>query len=406
MPNNEGIPPPSIYSSPSQLPENTPFQNFVIQIATIASMKALILILPLLYSCIQSSPSTSTGATVTPDADTTKWSNTPVSQTFIYRANSSLNSISIGSIDTTSGEITENHTVSTGAGTNPSALAFHPSNDFMYVANADAGTISRYTVDQVSGLITKVSDTSTYPGPSKMAIHPSGLYLYTLHSNNAQISTHGINPSTGALTFLSGLTVGGVGAKGLTLDRTGTVLIANSNSWMATYTVNTGTGALTYSGFQTANIYSDLIPHPTLDEFYAPSSMYNQIWGYDINTTDATITANSTSSSQAGFPATTMALDQTGSFAYLATGYPNTIEAYSIGGNSYLNYLNSVSTPTGCNPSSIRLSDDEKFLFVSCSDSSGKTITYSVNSNGTLGNKVWTSKISGAGIKQSIIKTF
>lgn len=362
----------------------------------------------LLTSCNSSAPITKAlnGATTNGTIPDAIWSGTPVSDTFIYRTNSGLNSISIGSIDLDDGKIIEHYNVSTGSASAPSALVMGASNEHMYVANHGSGTIAHYSVNQAIGQITYSSSIPTYPGPSKMVLHPNGKFLFTLHANNSQLSTHAIDPQSGTLSFKSAVSVSGPGAKALAIDRTGTVIFANSDSYIRSYVVDSVTGSLTYSNKQTPMTYSAIVMHPYLNKFYAPVSMNGYIWGFSFDAGTADWNSISTTTGELSFPYTSIQFENNGDYAFITNGHGNTFESYRLNRSTYyLDHVNSTGLPSGCRASSINIVED-KYAFVSCSDSSGRTLTFELNSDGSIEGQVHSTAIAGALISHAIVVEF
>jgi 6-phosphogluconolactonase (cycloisomerase 2 family) len=360
-------------------------------------------------SCNSSSVKTAPGSVLntpipTPTVPDAVWSSVPASNTFIYRANASLNSISVGSIDPADGSITEHETLSTGAGTTPSALAVTPNNKFLYVANAGAAKITGYTINQTTGLLTKIADIATFIGPSKSVVHPNGKFLYTLHSNFGQISVHSIDPVTGVLMSVTQVGMGGAGANALAINLNGDTIVANSNYYYQTFLVNSTTGVLTYSNNQTPLKFYDMKFNPSLGRFYGVSWMNSSIWALNIDTTSGSYTGASTSTGNSGFPYGTLVFDTPGNNAYITGIYRNVVESYSVGsGNGLLTYLNTQNLPTGCEAKGSEITPDGSYLFVSCSNTSGSTLSFQILGNGTIASTGKTSTIPGAGIADSVI---
>ena len=336
----------------------------------------------------------------TPKPDETEFSNIAVSNRFVYRLNTNLNTISVATVDLSDGSLTDHPAVQTGAGSAPKAMVANDAKTFMYVANSGTGTIALYSIDQLTGNLTWVANKSTYPQPSKMVLHPNGQYLYTLHANNSQLTTHSIAVN-GTLTHVSTSVVFSAGAEALAIDQTGTLIYASSTSWTQTFIVD-GSSVPAYSGTQTANSYITIKYNSGSNRFYMPS-IYGSIWNFDYDATGALASAAATTPFS-NFNYTDLTFTDDGLDAYLVNGFLHRLEHYSVNpANGRLSYLEGVSLPAGCEPKTVNLLENDAFIFTSCSDGSGKTISYELGGNGSLTGTAKTSVIQGAVIQQVLI---
>ena len=97
---------------------------------------------------------------------------------FVFVANQGSNSISVFSVDGSTGLLTEitGSPFATAAG--PSGLAM--TGNTLFVANQGAGTVSVYTVDQASGNLTQAAGSPFAAGtsPTALDVDSSGKFLY------------------------------------------------------------------------------------------------------------------------------------------------------------------------------------------------------------------------------------
>ena len=121
---------------------------------------------------------------------------------FVYSVNSGQNSVSLFSVDQTTGALAEvGSPVTVGFG--PNAVAVEPSGRFAYVTNS-VGSISILVIDAVSGNLS-VSDTQPLPSnPQWLAVDHSGRFLYVTLSAINRVAAFRIDPLTGALTAVNG----------------------------------------------------------------------------------------------------------------------------------------------------------------------------------------------------------
>ena len=119
------------------------------------------------------------------------------SNNFLYVANQGSDDISLFTIDSRSGELTE-VTPRTEAGADPVALALSPSGNFLFALNQLSSSISVYSVDAGSGALSEISGSpfSTFQNPIAMTLAPSGNFLYIAHPNLSLVSGYSVSSGT------------------------------------------------------------------------------------------------------------------------------------------------------------------------------------------------------------------
>ena len=73
---------------------------------------------------------------------------------FAYVANSNDNTVSIYTVNASTGQLRANGYVA--AGTQPSAIAVDPSGKFAYVANGQSASVSAYSINITTGVLSEV----------------------------------------------------------------------------------------------------------------------------------------------------------------------------------------------------------------------------------------------------------
>ena len=169
-------------------------------------------------------------------------------------------------------------------------MAVDPSGRFVYVANFLDNSVSGYAIDSTSGALTLMPG-SPFPAsfPVSVAVDPTGRFAYVTNLAEGTVSGYTISAITGALTPIPGSPFAGaapcsgqcgVHASSVAVDPTGKFA----------YVVNPGS-------------------------FVSPGA----VWGYDINATTGALTPIAGSPFATGTAATTVAVDTSGEFAYVAT---------------------------------------------------------------------------------------
>jgi len=169
---------------------------------------------------------------------------------FAYAANAGDDTISVYSIDSTTGALTAAGTP-VATGNSPYAIVASPDGQHVYVVNEASNNISAYAVNATSGALTQIAG-SPFPAgtdPYALAFDPAGAYLYVANSHSNNISAYAVNASTGALTPLPTATYAtGLGPTAISVDGAGKfVFVANgrgSNN-ISVFSITAGTGELT-----------------------------------------------------------------------------------------------------------------------------------------------------------------
>jgi 6-phosphogluconolactonase len=297
---------------------------------------------------------------------------------FAYVANlvsnaSDLSTISMYTINSTTGVLTPTTPATVPTGWFPQELAIDPLGRFVYTANSDDSSVSMFTINQTTGVLTPTTPASVstmIPGellsqPSFLTVDPTGGFLYVsaLDSDGATVSMFTINQTTGVLTPTSPATV-------ITAGIPFQVIVSPSGKFA--YVVNNLAGG---------------------DETVAVSQ-------YTVNSANGVLTQNSTSGVSAGNGPTAIAVDPTSRFAYVVNRLDNTVSMYTIDANTGNLTLNSTATnptatiATGTEPFRIDFDPTGKFLYVT-NEGSAASI-YTVNSDGTLTNAGTTGVPTGA----------
>ena len=120
---------------------------------------------------------------------------------FVYVANLADNTLSVLSINPTTGALTPLSAYVTG--TRPTSIAVL--GQYVYVVNQTASTITVFSVDSSTGILTQTKNSPFTAGntPTFAEIDPNGKFLYTGSQGGTSISAESIDPTTGDLTSTS-----------------------------------------------------------------------------------------------------------------------------------------------------------------------------------------------------------
>ena len=209
---------------------------------------------------------------------------------FAYVANEggpAPTTVSMFTIDATTGALTSNGTVA--AGGRSVSVAVDPTGKFAYVTDS---SVSMYTLNATTGALTSIGTIAAGTNPVFAAVDPSGKFAYVTNSGSNNVSMYTINATTGALTSI-GTIAAGTGPASVAIDPTGKfAYVANSGSNdVSMYTINTTSGALTSTGTVVAGSSpSSIAIHPSGKFAYVTNSGSNDVSMYAINTTTGALT--------------------------------------------------------------------------------------------------------------------
>ena len=180
-------------SSPARKPGDLPTWRIGSRTRSpgLPSIRASGELVPLSGSPFASNGTTPTALTVDPNGQ------------FLYVANSGSNSVSVYSIDATTGALTAVG-FPIAAGTGPGAVTVDPTDHFLYVANLTSNDVSAFAIS--AGTLTPVVDSPFSVGaePASLAIDPNGNFLYVTNFNGNTVSVFLIDPASGMLSDISG----------------------------------------------------------------------------------------------------------------------------------------------------------------------------------------------------------
>ncbi|HEV3385024.1 MAG TPA: beta-propeller fold lactonase family protein [Gemmata sp.] len=119
-------------------------------------------------------------------------------ETFVYVANSVDNTVSVLSINSSTGGLTLLGTYATA--TTPTAVV--ALGQYLYVANLGSSNISVFAVTPVTGVLTQITSSPFTAGSAPLfeVIDPNGKFLYIGSQTAKTISALSINATTGAVT--------------------------------------------------------------------------------------------------------------------------------------------------------------------------------------------------------------
>ncbi len=309
---------------------------------------------------------------------------------FAYVANGTSNTVSIYTVDGTTGALRHNGYV---AATIPISVTVDPSGKFAYVANYTAsGTVSAYAINQTTGALAAVAGagngtTGTNASgviaagtdPCSVTVDPSGKFAYVANIGSDNVSVYTINQTTGALTAGTAVAAGTL-PTGVTVDPSSKfAYVSNRASGnVSVYTINQSTGALAAvvgtgngttgtnaSGVIAAGTAPSFVTVDPLGKFaYVANLNSNDVSAYTINQTTGALTAVGTAVA-AGTNPYSVTVDPSGKFAYVANYTSSTVSQYTISPSTgALVAMTPATVAAGTNPYSVTVDPSGQFAYV------------------------------------------
>jgi len=270
---------------------------------------------------------------------------------FLYVANSQSNNISTFSI-ASDGTLSSVATTSDG-GIGPHEALIDPSGQYLLVTNSGLpGSVSVFSIDSSTGALTAVSGSPFYANdsPSEIVMPPAGNLVYVSNPSSGMVTGFTFDASTGALTPVPGSPFfSGAGASALATDSSGQFLyVANTSAQnfgsdvignISGFTINTNGGLQSITGSPfTPSIGtgpSTLVAVPNSSFLYAttPGSSYS-IWAFEINSVNGQLTiANQSPFSQTAGGQFAL-IDTNGNYFFIGSEESKEIAAYTYDTNT------------------------------------------------------------------------
>jgi 6-phosphogluconolactonase (cycloisomerase 2 family) len=280
-------------------------------------------------------------------------------------------------------------------------IVVHPSNRFAFVANQRAGSISLLSIDPTSGALTEKLRTPAGTSPGPMILNSDGSFLFIADQALNQILVFSV-AGNGSLSQVSSAQVGST-PTALTLASSGVLFVPVPNL-SAVYVFTVSSGALTPVCFGGGPVCSPLILHlgvapslgvdPAGKFLYVPNPAASTVSGFVIQSGGvltpvpgvdfSTGTTSTTSVTATSTVPVAAAVDPTGKFLYVANSNTATASAFDIDPNTGdLTAFTTIPPGVGSNPEFIMFDPDNMFMYVA--DSGSKTITQLfLTGNGSL----------------------
>jgi YVTN family beta-propeller protein len=206
-------------------------------------------------------------------------------------------SVSMYTINSTTGALTSTGMIAAGAG--PDSVAVDPAGKFAYVTNFESNDVSMYTIDATTGALASTGTIAAGPGPVSVAVDPAGKFAYVAnwtYDTEGSVSMYTIDATTGALTFIGSIAAG-TSAFSVAVDPAGKfAYVANwtgndTEGSVSMYTIDATTGVLTPSGTIATELSpTSIVIHPSGKFAYVTNSGSNSVSMYNIDSATGALT--------------------------------------------------------------------------------------------------------------------
>ncbi len=218
-------------------------------------------------------------------------------------------------------------------GSTPEHMAVDPSGRFAYTADLNSNTVSMFSIDQTTGALVAIGQAATSVFPRFVAIDAKGRYAYVLGQSG--IRQHAIDAATGQLTALGDFPFSGNGDRWMALDEAGRfAYVARAGGTVDVLAVDPLSGALgprvqqaaLPPGHQAVNVAIEASGR--FAYVAATGAGISKLFAYAIDPQSGQLTqVASVNTIDAGRG---LAIDPTGRFVYVANTNAQSINVFAI----------------------------------------------------------------------------
>jgi 6-phosphogluconolactonase (cycloisomerase 2 family) len=246
----------------------------------------------------------------------------------------------------------------------PQLLLMDPAGGFLYVMNAGSNNISVFSIDSGTGTLTQVANSPFLVGalPLNMQLAPSGNFLYVSVASEPNGLIVGFSVTGGQLALIGTTSTDGVNPYGLAISASGTYLYAANNngisSSISVFTIASSGALAPVQGSPISDGNSSnpiaMIFDPSGKFLYVANQGSSNVAAYTIDSTGLPVLTTSTSTTN---PVTTepspsfLAVDPSGKYLFVGNqGASAGIQVFKVSNGS----LSALSTySVGNTPRSI-----------------------------------------------------
>ena len=313
---------------------------------------------------------------------------------YAFVANSGANTVSAFSISTAGALSVLSGSPLSISNSQPTAVAVSRNNGFLYVGNASQ--ILGYAISS-SGVLTALSSGAALAnvGVTDMQVSPDGAWLMVLDSSGFTVDLFSINSSTGALTQGTSapiqLSTNGTVPYHLSISPAGTAVAATMGvGGQILWSFNTSTGVFTQlSQTSTPNSLTaarGLAWDATGKYLFVTYTGTGQGLSVQSVASNGLLTPTTSTVYSTGNTPTSVAIDNTGKYAYVTNQADSNITGYAIGASEALTAISGSPFSSGSGATSIGMDSTGKWVLVAAQGGSPDLTLYGFDS--TTGGKL------------------
>jgi 6-phosphogluconolactonase len=249
--------------------------------------------------------------------------------------------------------------------------------EYVYAVNQDSNTISTFRRIGTGLLMPlQTPGLSTGSAPTTVAVNPSGTFAYVANVVSNDLSGYSINPD-GSLSSLAASFPAGSGAGWVTIDPTGRFLyVANCAALcsgagqgnVSGYSINKSTGALVPvpgSPFTAEQIPYAIAIDPTGSFAYVANYSSGSVSVFKIDQTTGSLVSLGQGVPTGGFGSLYLSLDPQGRFLYVVNTQSDNVAAFAIGSNGLLTAVPGSPFPTADFTQGVAVNSSGDFVYIS-----------------------------------------
>lgn len=305
---------------------------------------------------------------------------------FVYTTNNSAGTISIYSLNTSTGQMTQTSLVANGR--QPNWAAAHPNGKFLFVANQASATLSSYRIDQSNGSLELVEDAPAETGARYPVVHPNGKFVYLANTEAGSVTAYSVDGTKGTLSQIQSIAVGS-DTRSVTLSPDGNYLYAANKyvdyprkSFVTLLKVNAQTGLLELVSQTQAHLGTvHLAIDPSGKFLYTANNDSNDLDIHPINQLTGALVSNGAYADSSIMPAH-VGMHPTGNFVYSLNWVSNDITVFSRDASTGL-LAQIGKVPTDERPACMAFAPSGDVALVA-NYSSGTITSYRVQADGQL----------------------
>ena len=328
-------------------------------------------------------------------------------------------SVSMFTVDSCTGQFKATAPATVGTGysypqSDAEEMVVDPLGRFAYVANlvsnaSGPSSISMFTINPTTGVLTPATPSTVPTGwfPQEIAIDPKGRFVYTANSDDATVSMFTVNQTTGVLSPTKPASISTVVPNQLladpgfvTVDPTGRFAYVTESlsegAAVLMFTIDQTSGVLTPTS--PATVYTGGTPFrvrvaPNGKFAYVVDNLASSqdsfgVFQFTVDPVTGVLTPDTPAAVGTGDGPTDVIVEPKSRFAYVVNRGDDSVSMYTIDANTGNLTLNSSSTnpagkiATGTQPFRIDFDPSGKFVYVTNEQS--EVSIYTINSDGTL----------------------